>query len=46
METAMNFVLYERGLDAREMQEKVGRLSMYASDVTDNDSTLTFEVPK
>lgn len=44
--TAMDYVMYQRGIDAKELREKIGRLATYQAEITDTGTGVVMEVPK
>lgn len=44
--TAMDYAMFQRGVDARAMREKLGRLAAYSASVTATDDSVVLEVSK
>lgn len=44
--TAMDYVMFQRGVDARTMREKLGRLATYSASATEMADSVVLEVPK
>lgn len=44
--TAMDYAMFRRGIDARVMREKLGRLATYSASVTETDDCVVLEVSK
>lgn len=44
--TAMDYAMFLRGVDARAMREKLGRLATYSASVTEADDSVVLEVSK
>lgn len=44
--TAMDYVMFRRGVDAKAMREKMGRLTTYSAHVSETDDLFVLEVAK
>lgn len=44
--TAMDYAMFRRGVDARAMRAKLGRLATYSASVTETDDSVVLEVSK
>lgn len=44
--TAMDYVMFQRGVDAKTIRETLGRLSTYSASVTETDDSVVLEVSK
>lgn len=44
--TAMDYVMFQQGVDARALREKLGRLAMYGAEITSDDDTVRWEIQK
>lgn len=44
--TAMEYALYRRGIDAKELRERVGRLALYSATVEKDNGNVVMAVPK
>lgn len=44
--TAMDYAMFLRGIDARAMREKLGRLATYSASVSETDDAVVLEVEK
>lgn len=44
--TAMDYAMFQRGVDARAIREKLGRLATYSASVTETDDSVVLEVSK
>lgn len=44
--TAMDYVMFTRGVDGRALREKLGMIATYSSQVSDDDETVRLEVRK
>jgi len=44
--TAMDYVMFQRGVDGRALREKLGFVATYSARATEDDTKITLEVPK
>lgn len=44
--TALDYVMFQRGIDSRELREKVGAVATYRSSITENSKSIQLEVHK
>ena len=43
---ALDYLMYQRGIDASALRESMGNLVMYMSDISENDDVIRWEVQK
>ncbi|MCI1868472.1 HsdM family class I SAM-dependent methyltransferase [Bifidobacterium crudilactis] len=44
--TAMDYVMFKRGIDARALKEQLGRIATYSATVANNGDTVVLEISK
>ena len=44
--TALDYLLFQRGIDAREFEERLAKAALYTSRVDGTGDTITISLPK